>query len=215
MPQYKLKQAQTSGTSNKSNPNIIKNTEVPSLLAYPKILSLDDVKDELEGKAVYVVKEYPEEGIGVLIYNESRNNEIFTATKFGDWDGNLLDPNDRNSKYYTHIQNFINSHMIRMINIFKMIGLEQGMLYISCNENSDELLLVDLRLSFNKFAGPGMVNELFSKSISTQELVMKPLIINDTTRSSITKNNGAIIKTSTFKTTVRDKEVHPLYGRIS
>ncbi len=78
--------------------------------------------------------------------------------------------------------------------------------------------LVDIRLSLDKFSGPGMVRDLFSKVIPTQE-VMKVEILDDQSLEAIKNGVGnysgdLIIKASTFSTIIRDQELIPSYAIV-
>jgi hypothetical protein len=68
-------------------------------------------------------------------------------------------------------------------------------------------LLVDVRLTADKFAGPGMVKDLFGKVVRTQE-VMKIAAANERDMTV-----PAILKPSVFKTMVVGEDVIPLYCR--
>ena len=82
----------------------------------------------------------------------------------------------------------------------QLIKIEQAQFYFAIE---DELTLVDMQLSLNKFAGPGMIKDIFGKIMKTQEII-KTEIIDNRAIEFINKGTGSyegnlVIKPSRFR----------------
>ena len=99
----------------------------------------------------------------------------------------------------------------------QLIKINQIMIYITVDDDQN-MILVDLRSSLNKFYGPGMIKDLFSKVYPTQEVV-KIIALDENVLEAIKRGEGSykgnlILKCSKFKTVVRGNDLLPLYARI-
>jgi hypothetical protein len=187
-------------------------SNVPSLLAYPRILDLDDIP-EIEGQFVYVIKKYVEEGLSVVIYREA--GEVYLS--LGDFDGNQIELSDEKHPLQKSALEFVQHESSKFVAMMKITGITKIILYISVNDDSWEL--VDLRASLDKFYGPGMIRDLFGKIFPTQTAV-KTATLDEETLNAIKRGKGSyegdlILKCSKFKTVARGKELLPLYARIT
>lgn len=185
-------------------------TKIPSVLSYPEILDFKELVKHINGKLVYPIKYYPLEGFSIVLYRD--HDDI--AIKIGDWDGNII--NLEKHKNGPKITAYLNDHLREIITIIKYVNIPQAQLYFSVG---DKIRLVDLRVSQNKFMGPGMLKELFSKTLDVQEEVQKPILINDENVNLIKEGVGpfkgnVIVKTSYFGTLEKEKTLLPLYGKV-
>jgi len=186
---------------------------IPDILAYPRIPFLNEVREEMLGQFVYVIKGYKEDGLSVLIKRSSNNVYV----KIGDFDGNTIDVSNANHKLYKQANEFVTNESYKFVNMMKMLGIEQLLFYISVD--SDQMMLVDLRASLNKFYGPGMLQDLFSKFFNVQK-VIKTIHVTEEVLSTIKKNEGSfkgdiILKCSKFKTVEKNRDLLPLYAKIN
>ena len=101
----------------------------------------------------------------------------------------------------------------------KLIKIKQAQYFFS-GENYEDLTLVDMQTSLNKFSGPGMLRDLFSKIGKTQE-VLKVELIDERAIEAIKVGNGIyegdiIIKPTRFRYYHDvDKDMYtPLYLQI-
>jgi len=187
--------------------------ELPDFLPYPGILPFSDVP-ELMGKLAYIIKEYSEcVSLNVLL------NEEDVCVRVGDWDGNVIDITDDSEKAKVGME-LIDNYLNNLLGMMQCVKLSQALFYIARYEN--ELCLVDLRLSLNKFSSPGMIRDLFSKVIRTQE-VTKIVSLDKETMEAIVAGKGAysgnlILKSSAFETIEREtpqgNALYPLYAKI-
>ncbi len=189
---------------------MIKN--LPDYLGYPKILNLKEIP-EINNQFVYVIKDYGDKGYGSLIYRSDDNVYI----RFGDFNGNLIDVGSKNNK---HVSIFTTKYIPKILDLMKTARINQAIYYFTGSK--DDVTLIDMRMSLNKFTGPGMLRDLFSKIIPTQE-VIKTVSLNADTINAINAGTGSfsgniILKTSAFKTITRsvDGKQHmlPMYARI-
>jgi hypothetical protein len=192
----------SSGTSN-----------VPSALPYPRTLPLDQIP-EIHGQLVYVIRAYPENGLSVVIYRDLKEGDVYLS--LSDWDGNPIDLRNENHPYYEAAVDFAQHDSSKIVAMMKTLGIDKLVLYISVD--GDELRLVDLRASLDKFYGPGMIRDLFSKSYPTQEVV-KVVALDENVLEAVKRGEGSfkgnlILKCSKFKTVIRGKELLPLYAKV-
>jgi hypothetical protein len=165
-------------------------SDQPAVLPYPKILGLEEVP-ELKDRLVYIIKGYPLDGIGILLFREGEKIGI----RAGDFDGNLIDP----------CEDEVAKHCGKLIELVKRAGIPQAQFYFSGDT------LVDIRTSLNAMSGPGMVRDLCSKAFETQEIIdVKPL--DESLRSELPNMGYVILKHSSFKVITRGKEMLPLYA---
>lgn len=119
---------------------------------------------------------------------------------FGDWRGNTLDITD-GSDLAKLANEFIQNKAALLYNVMQLIRLEQAQFYFAIINN--ELVLVDIQVSLNKFASPGMVRDTFGKTFPTQE-VLKIEVIDDRALEYIGRGTGSyggniIVKPSRFR----------------
>lgn len=189
-----------SGTSKLNIP------QLPALLSYPKILTLDEVP-ELMGKFVYFVRAYPLQGIAVLIVRQK--DEIFM--RIGDWDGKVINPMESEAA-----TTFVKKFSPHFISLMSSAKIQQAVFYLSVN--GSDIRLVDIRTSLNKFSGPGMVRDLFGKIVDTQDVVkidsLTPEVLTAIKNDEGSYTGNLIVKPSAFKTVDRTKVMYPMYGIV-
>jgi hypothetical protein len=120
---------------------------------YPVISSID-ATPELQGVYSYVIEPY-NPGYTYTIARDDGNVVI----KFADWSGNILAASDVSENMLSHAHN--------MIETLQVIRVFQAQFYVS-----DDGVLVDVKLSENKYLGPGMLRDIFSKISKVQGTVV-------------------------------------------
>ncbi len=164
-----------------------------TLLEYPELLPLDDVP-ELDGRLVYVVKGYELSGHSIIMWR-SANEDI--AIKIGDFNGNVLDPNNVDKK--------IVSYVIPLAELVVTAKIPHAQFYFSGTT------LVDIRKSLDSMVGPGMLKDLCSKIVPTQEIIDVKQY-DDDLKKSLKQYDHVILKHSSFKVIVRGDKMLPMYG---
>lgn len=190
--------AVSSGTSN------------PEFISYPRVLNLEDIP-EIQEQYVYIVRGYEEAGLCVLI-NRHKGD---VAIRAADWDANIIDLSEK-GKQQDYFQKFIADNSLNIVNFLIAAKIQKVLLYITVEQ--EELILTDARISLDKFVGPGMLRDLFGKFIHTQD-VIEIATLDDNLFKSIQEGRGKydcdlMLKTSRFKTIIRDSEMLPLYARV-
>jgi hypothetical protein len=188
-------------------------SEVPSLIAYPRVLELKQIP-EIKDQFVYVIKGYVEQGIAVMIYRNLDSGEVFLS--IGDFDANPIDLTNETNPLQKFALEFAHNDSPRVIGLMKVARISKLIMYIAVYE--EKPILVDLRTSQNKFYGPGMIRDLFSKVYPTQE-VIKTVALSQDTIQAINRGEGSykgdlILKTSAFKTVTRGNELLPMYAKV-
>lgn len=171
----------------------------PAVLKYPDLLDssfLPSIKDSL----CYIIKPYQLSGLSVLISKDEKHED--TAIMFSDWQANKLDLNNKSDNLVNIADKFLSNHIQLFINFMRLIKIKQAQFFFS-GEDYENMILVDMQTSLNKMCGPGMLRDLFSKIIKTQE-VLKVEAIDDRALAAIETGNGIyegniIIKPSRFR----------------
>jgi hypothetical protein len=185
------------------------------LISYPPILSLDEVP-ELMGKLVYIVKAYPLSGLAVMMTYDKPNLSI----KFGDWDGKAIDIVKPTELADRLVADFMKNHANNFLGLMTSARIKQAIFYLS---DDNGLRLVDMRTALDKLVGPGMLRDLLSKVITTQEVV-STIGMTPETMAAIKRGEGSlsgdlIVKPSVFKTVTRGDSpnliMYPMYGMVS
>lgn len=188
---------------------------LPRILPSPYLHNLYDIEVNIKNQFMYIIKHYGSEGLAVLIYRQPNNDQVAVAC--GDWKGNPLDLAIK-SDVVKIATDFINKHLVDILTTMKLIKLDQAQLFIA--HDGSEHVLVDMQLSANKMAGPGMIRDIFSKLIKTQEVV-KIEVIDDKVLDAIKNGSGnyegdLILKPAKFKL-YHDMEANsysPMYVEI-
>lgn len=187
----------------------------PTLLSYPEIKGLDELP-EIQDQFVYVIRAYATKGLAVLI-NRKDDKGKNVYLQFGDFDGKVINPTVWNNDLGKAAQNFLEQYNGKFVSLMASARIQQAIYYLTT-----DLQLVDMRTSLNKFAGPGMLRDLYSKIIPTQTVV-KTIKLNPDIVSAIKDGAGdfkgdLILKTSAFKTITRgtapNLKMFPMYAKV-
>ncbi len=174
-------------------------SDLPTVLSYPKLLNFDEALS-IRNVFSYVVKHYGTKGMSVLIYRKKEIDEIVVL--FGDWSGNNLDISPSSDNYLVPFaQKFIGDYLQKFVSLMATIRIDQAQYFFAIV--NDSLMLVDMQISLNKFASPGMIKEMFGNICPVQE-VIKTEIIDERSVDYIMKGTGSyagdlILKPSSFK----------------
>lgn len=191
--------------------------ELPKVLPYPSLLPFEDTPS-IHNLFCYIVRHYRDAGISVLIYRQPEKDQVVTI--FGDWNGNNIDLLDENNRLSAIALQFANDEkcLSVLLKTMQLIRVEQAQFFFAIDET--ELVLADMQLSLNKFAGPGMIRDIFGKLFRTQE-VLKTEFIDDRAIEFINKGTGSyegdlILKPSKFRLyhDPESKKFQPLYAEV-
>jgi len=170
---------------------------------YPSFLSKNE--DLIIGNIYYVIEPYNTSGLAVHI---SIEEEI--KHQFYDFDGNSLDPSD--SKQYKIIESFLRSKTYNaLLDLIVTIRLFDAVFYFSINEEN-KFILVDVKLSENKFCSPGMIKDVFGKCVDYFRVISVEQITDEKLKNFSEYINGVILKPSSFK--LDGVTNSPLYFKI-
>jgi len=183
-----------------------KTVKLPDVLPYCQFLDFSKHIAQFKNLFCYALRGYPRKGVAVMIYREAGDVFIRTA----DFNGTILEP--VNNKAATTV---MGEHLNRLVFTMKTIRLNQAIFYFS---GENDFTLVDMRLTLEKFCGPGYLNDFFGKQgIPTQVIINQPIILTDENISMLSDGNGdyagsVILKPSAFKFTMIGGQPTPLYG---
>lgn len=159
-----------------SKPTAISGTS--KIKPYPKFLPIEYLK-QLIGKVIYLIEKY-EPGFAIKISVKSGSLTLYS------WDGELLDPNDHHDKliYAGHLYS-----------ILKHIRINDAVFYFG--KYDDMIALVDIHYN-EKMSSPGMIRDLFSKTVMTQKII-KIIPLSDDDYKNFSHDKNIVIKPATFK----------------
>lgn len=184
--------------------------DVPSLLSYPRVYPFEETP-EILGQYVYPIRRYSLDGLAIVVNIEQ--NAV--RAKIGDWDGRARHDG---WLFEEQEQTFVQRHLSGISELMQAAAIPRALYYVSCG--NDGLRLVDMRVSLDRMAGPGMLKDLFKTIMPVQESISDPVIMDKETiaraegREGIFRS-GAIFKPSAFKTILREGEMQPLYVLLS
>ena len=174
---------------------------IPEILPYPQLLPAEKAK-LLEGKLCYFIEPYPLEGIAAVVFLSKGLFHI----KASRWSGTTISAalDLTKIKKGTPEAEIFAKFMPKIIGIMKYTKIIQAEFYFSQGKT-----LVDIRLSANKFMGPGMLRDIFGKVLETQK-VIKTAPVSDEELKGAT----AILKPSAYKTIMADEGPVPFYCKL-
>jgi hypothetical protein len=201
----------------KATSGISKIDNLPQVLPYPTLLPFESTPS-IHNIFCYVLRHYGVDGLSVLFYRQPQKDQVVTI--FGDWKGNNLDLVGSAETPLTKLAlSFAQSDKLALfLKTMQLIRLEQAQFFFGVED--DDLILVDMQVSLNKFTGPGMIRDIFSEIHRTQE-VLKTEIIDERAIEYIGKGTGSyegdiILKPTKFKV-FHDPDVNkfqPLYVEV-
>lgn len=182
---------------------------IPDSLPYPDILSVKDV-NELKDQFCYVIADYPSDGVSLVIVRQKGD----VCVRMADFKGNMLQPEQK--QYDVDV--IMKQYVPKLIYTMRCINIAKAQFYFA---NPAGFRMVDVRVSGNKFCSPGFLKDIFGKSgIPLQVDVGRPLRLDEDSLKKIKRKKGDykagkfIIKSSVFKSIIRNDQILPMYGRI-
>lgn len=144
------------------------------------------------------MQHYGDNGLTLLIYRDKKTAQI--VVQCGDWDGNNIDLTEE-SNLAISAKQLLNAHLENLLGMMKYAKIDQAQIYFAILE--DQFMIVDVQTAINKFAGPGMIRDIFSKICMTPQILkIEPL--DERSISAIREGTGSyngdlIIKPSRFR----------------
>ena len=185
--------------------------EIPDMLPYPtNIINFDDCP-ELHNKSCYVIKQYPLSGIIMMIVRHKMKNDNIVTINLADFNGNKEKISEDQTKQ-------IMQYSQKLVMTMKLTGIPKAIFYFSMAEKP---MLVDIRLSQNKFISPGYIADFYGKQgIPTQESINKPIIMSDDNIKMLKSAIGDytsgkfILKPSVPNIITRNDQIMPMYAFV-
>jgi hypothetical protein len=188
--------------------------KLPALLRYDRPLLYGD-GTQFQNMLMYVLEYYGNDGYSLLIKRDKKLQEV--AACVGDWNGNKIDLNALRKDQELDVNTITQKHLPLLNDLMRTIGIEQAQYYFA---KSDKLYLCDVQISLNKFLGPGMLKDIFSRIMDVPK-VISIVPIDDNIKSMIIDGVGdyagdLILKPSKFKLyhDAANNKYQPLYAII-
>ena len=176
------------------------------MLSHPESLSDATL---VSGMLCYVIRYYQNIGISCLITHHDGD----VSVTMGDWKGSIVDlANPKDSMSLIAID-FLQNQAQRLIAISNAAGVKQAIYYFAFDTGVP--VLVDIRLSLNKFLGPGMIRDVFGRTFTTQQVltidVISEHLLEKIHAGAGHFSEGVIIKPSRSRFTEVDGQPVPVY----
>lgn len=175
-------------------------SEVADVLPIVKVLPYPTLPNDialLKGVFCYIVEWYAQTGLSCLV--DRKNGNRITI---GDWAGNTIDLSAEDSTALL-ARLLVQQHAGLLLDFTKTAGVEVAQYYFVMAD-STKFRLVDVRVSANKFLGPGMVRDVFGQRFDTQRVIkidyLTEQLVVQIERRIGHFGNGVIIKPSRFVT---------------
>lgn len=181
---------------------------------YPAPMPFGDVP-EVRGLLCYVIRHYGSTGLGVLISRKPGAGDIDVSVTYSDWAGDPIDIGGSTQAALS--ARYFQEHSLRtVLETMRLAGIPSACLYLAIGQ--DDLVLTDIKTGPGKLTGPGMVRDVFGRTMTTQEVV-KIEHIDDDAAGAIERGFGSyagdvIIKPSRFRTVERQHGTVPLYAEV-
>jgi len=182
-----------------------------TLLPLPKPIPLQEFPG-IRGMFCYIIEHYGNSGLSLLIQRNGEHVQFI----IGDWDGNTIPVGDLEHPLCAAANACLNSVSIMAYQVMKHIKIAQALFYFAIH--NDKFILVDVRISLNKFIGPGMLQDVFGKVLETQKTICIE-ILNDAILDSIMVGRdqfspSLILKPSRFRFATMGNDPIPLYVEV-
>lgn len=173
---------------------------VPDFVDYPEFYVISENRHMFGQRFGYIIKPYNFDNV-LSWYVGFRGNHM--VTRFADNKSNEI-----------NIAKCEDNHPVKELvkfvtpvaSLFHSARIVEALIYV----DSDEMNVVDVMTSANKFLGPGMVRDLFDTIIGTQEVIE----VTEFTDEVIENNPGAYFKPSKFRYVLDGNYPRPQYGII-
>jgi hypothetical protein len=170
---------------------------IVNALPYPAIQHFNDVP-AIKDVLCYFIKPYAMSGLSVVVV---RGQDGFSI-RISDFQGKIINPDIQPRS--NAITTILTRYIPPITAVMKHARIVQAQYYFGGGD-----CLIDMRVSANKFVGPGMLRDLFGKLMPTQETIKIARASH-----AETANLKAILKPSAYKTIVRGNDVGPMYCSI-
>jgi len=186
-------------------------SELPTLLPLPPPIPIDEFMG-IRGMFCYIIEHYGQTGVSLLICRDGENVQFLV----GDWNGNAIPLDDPKDPLWEVAHACLNSVAIMAYQVLKHIKVEQAILYFVIS--GEKFILTDVRISLNKFVGPGMLQDVFGKVLETQRVICIETL-NDAIMDSILVGRdrfspSIILKPSRFRFATLGDDPIPLYVEV-
>lgn len=189
-------------------------SDIPTLLAYPSILTLDECPG-IKGIFSYIIEHYGSDGLALMVIRDKSKDEV--RVQLGDWKGNIVDLDDKKHALAEICRSFLDEYGKKMVYMLRLADIERAIFYITINTDR-KFKLADVRISYNKFIGPGMLRDVFGKMIEVPK-TLEICNLNDDVLDAIKDGSGSlggslILKPSRFRTVDWNGAINPMYVEI-
>jgi len=173
--------------------------QIPDFVDYPEFFVVNKNDHLFNELFCYIVEPYPFDGVNLYV----GFREDCVIMRIADFKSNEID-HEQFSDFDKGVLELSNS-VIDVMRHSRII--EASYYFANCNGKP---VLVDMMVSANKFVGPGMLRDLFGKTLDTQKVIDIKKLNNE----EIDSNKGNLVKPSRFRCLMDGRMPRPQYGVI-
>ncbi len=183
------------------------------MFKYPEFLPFEQAP-ELVGRLCYIIKHFGSTGVNVAIARtkHAKDDDVDVNVRFANFDGSLinLDSPDHTAAFCREL---VDNQLSKLVTLMKLIGLSQAQFFLV----GPEAMVVDI-MTDNRLVGPGMVRDIFGKTMRTQD-VIKVEVVDDRLIGLIKDGFGSyagdlIVKPTKSILVRRGSEDRQLYAEV-
>lgn len=187
----------------------------PSMLPHPKPINISEY-DGIKGIFCYIIEHYGYAGISCVIARDITRDRI--TLSIGDWDGNVLDLENRTHPLADTAYRFIGRHGEDLARVMHATQVQHAIFYFAIDDKFN-FMLVDIRTHLDKFSGPGMIKDVFGSVVPIQKEIGISML-DDKLFPSIVNGKGIysgdlILKPSRFRSITVNDNPSPLYIEVT
>lgn len=171
--------------------------KIPDFVDYPEFYDVGSNSHLFQNLFCYIIEPYPFEGSN--LYIGFREGSVLI--RLSDFKSNDVDMASCSGKH----RDVLDKAPV-MVEFMKASRIIEASFYFS--HAKKDVILVDMMLSANKFAGPGMLRDLFGKIMPTQTV----LDIQPLKTDIVSSNKGKLVKPSRFRYVLEGNHPRPQYG---
>ena len=173
-------------------------SSIPKVLEYPSYYNYEYI-NRLEHIYCYIQDHPINVNLTVLIYRDTKEGDVYTLCS--DSKANLIELSTDQTSIGNAARKFIQEHVADFVRLMNVTKIGQAQFHLSVSE--DELTLVDIRTAINRYASPGLVEDVFGKFIKTLKTrtmaILTPSVIEAIIQGMGSYSGDLLIKPSRFR----------------
>lgn len=188
-------------------------SSIPKVLEYPSFFDYEYI-NRLEHIYCYIQDHPINVDLTVLIYRDVKEGDVYTLCS--DNKANLIELSTDQTAVGEAARKFVQDHVADFVRLMNVTKIEQAQFHFSVQK--EELILVDIRTAINKYASPGLLEDVFGKFVKTLKtrtmVILTPSVIEAIIQGMGPYSGDLLIKPSRFRIMDDQPDFRPLSVEI-